>query len=273
MHLTRQTIPSPTRGLRRVDRRTTRGFRTALGLTALTVVASSCGGLAERATEEAVERAVEEAVESEGGANVDVEFDEDGISVESDDGNISLSADADGVEIDGTDADGNEFSLDADEGGIQAESDGGSFDVDSDGSFTATDADGDVTTGRVSGDGDAFDVTVEGEGGDAEFTSGEGIPDQWPAEIPEPEGLDEVVGTYISEGDDENIVVTGQADGTAEDVFDAYRDRLIAAGFEETSAMNQGDEFYSATFTNDATDVAVTAQSFDNRTDLIVAVN
>ena len=80
------------------------------------------------------------------------------------------------MEIDGTDADGNDFSLDADE----------------DGTFTATDADGDVTSGEVSSDGDSIDFTVEGEDGDAVFSSGEGIPDEWPSDVPEPEGLDEV---------------------------------------------------------------------------------
>ena len=95
-----------------------------------------CGNLVERATEEAVERAVEEAAESEGGGNVDVEFTDDGISVQSDDGDFSFNVDENGVEIDGTDADGNDFSVDADEGGINAEGGDGTFDLDSDGTFT-----------------------------------------------------------------------------------------------------------------------------------------
>ena len=267
MDLTRQTASLVAR---RSAFRSGRGMRTAIGATALILVASSCGDVVERATEEAVER----AVEAEGGENIDVEFNEDGISVQSEDGNISLSADGNGLEIEGTDADGNDFSLDAGEDGIQAESDGGgSLDVDSDGSFTATDADGDVTTGEVSGNGDSLDVTVEGEDGESVFTSGEGIPEQWPSDVPEPEGLDEVFSTYVSDGDRADIVVTGQGDGTAKDVFGAYSDRLIDAGFEETTAMNQGDEFYSATFTDDDTTVSITAQSTGDRSDLIIAVN
>ena len=247
--------------------------RTVLAAVALAVVATGCGNLVERATEEAVERAVEEAVESDTGGNVDVEFNEDGISVESDEGDFSLSVDENGVEIDGTDADGNDFSLDADEGGINAESEDGTLDVDSDGTFTATDADGDVTTGEVSSDGDSVDFTVEGEDGDAVFTSGEGIPDQWPSDVPEPEGLDEIFGTYISDAGDANVIVTGSTGDSAEDAFDDYADRLTDAGFTEDTKINQGADFFSATFTKGDTTVNVTTQASGDSTDVVIGVN
>jgi len=247
--------------------------RTTLAAAALALVATGCGNLVERATEEAVERAVEEAVEGDTGGDVDVEFNEDGISVESDEGDFSLSVDENGVEIDGTDADGNDFSLDADEDGINAESEDGTLDLDSDGTFTATDADGDVTTGEVSGDGDSIDFTVEGEDGDSVFTSGEGIPDQWPSGVPEPEGLDEVFGTYIADGSDENVMVAGTTEASAKEAFDDYVDRLVDAGFNEESAFNQGDEYYSATFAKGDTTVNVTTQGFDGSTDVLIAVN
>ena len=149
--------------------------RTVLATTMFAVVAIGCGDIVERATEEAVERVVEEAVEADTGGDVDIEFNDDGISVESDEGDFSLSIDEDGVEIDGTDADGNDFSLDADEDGINAESEDGTFDVDSDGTFTATDADGEVTTGEVSSDGDSVDFTVEDEDGDDLSTARDGV--------------------------------------------------------------------------------------------------
>jgi hypothetical protein len=249
------------------------GTRTALATVSLAVLATGCGNLAERATEEAVERAVEEAVEADTGGDVDVEFNEDGISVESDEGDFTLNVDENGVEMDGTDADGNDFSLDADEDGINAESEDGTFDVDSDGTFTATDADGDVTTGEVSSDGDSIDIAVEGEDGDAVFTSGEGIPDQWPSDVPEPEGLDEIFGTYISDAGDENLVVTGTTGASAEDAFDDYVDRLIDAGFVEDTNLNQGDEFFSATFSRGDTTVNVTTQGFGGSTDVVIGVN
>jgi len=247
--------------------------RTVLATTMLAVVATGCGGIVERATEEVVERAVEEAVEADTGDDVDIEFNDDGISFESDEGNFSVSVDENTIEIDGTDADGNDFTLDADEDGINAESGDGTFDVDSDGTFTVTDADGDVTTGEVSSDGDSVDFTVDGEDGDAVFTSGEGIPDQWPSDVPEPQGLDEVFGTYIS--NDESVIVTvnGTTPADAKDVFEDYADRLTDAGFSEETNFNQGDEFYSATFLKGDTTVGVTTQAGGDSTDVIIIVD
>lgn len=247
--------------------------RAVLATTLLAVVATGCGDIVERATEEAVERAVEEAVEGDTGGDVDIEFTDDGISVESDEGDFSVSIDEDGVEIDGTDADGNDFSLDADDEGINAESEDGTFDVDSDGTFTATDADGEVTTGEVSSDGDSVDFTVEDEDGDATFTSGEGIPSQWPSDVPEPQGLDDVFGTYIS--NDESVIVTvnGTTSTGAKDVFEDYAARLTNAGFSEESNFNQGDEFFSGTFIKGDTTVGVTTQAGSDSTDVIIIVD
>ncbi len=247
--------------------------RTALATIALTVVATGCGNLVERATEEAVERAVEEAVEADTGGNVDIEFNDDGISVESDEGDFSLNVDENGVEIEGTDADGNDFSVDADEGGINAESGDGTFDLDSDGTFTATDAEGDVTTGEISGDGDSVDFTVEGEDGDSVFASGEGIPEQWPSDVPRPDNLEEVFGTYTSDGGDAAVVVTGTTGATAQNAFDDYVSRLDADGFSEQSKLNQGSDFYSGTFTRGDTTVSVTTQSNGDSTGVVIAVN
>ena len=237
------------------------------------VTATGCGNLVERATEEAVERAVEEAAESEGGGNVDVEFTDDGISVQSDDGDFSFNVDENGVEIEGTDADGNDFSVDADEGGINAEGGDGTFDLDSDGTFTATDADGDVTTGEISGDGDSVDFTVEGEDGDTVFTSGAGLPDQWPSDVPRPEGLDDVFGTYISDESGENVAVTGTTGDSAKDAFDDYADRLADDGFTEESRFNQGSDFYSASFIRGDTTVSVTTQAAGGSTTVVIAVD
>ena len=247
--------------------------RTALTGVLLAVFATGCGNLVERATEEAVERAVEEAVEADTGGDGDVEFNEDGISVESDEGDFSLSVDENGVEIEGTDADGNDFSVDADEDGINAEGGDGTLDVDSDGTFTATDADGDVTTGQVSGDGDSVDFTVEGEDGDSVFTSGAGIPTEWPSDVPEPEGLSEVFGTYVSDPSGTNVVVTGKTTDSAQQAFDDYAGRLVDAGFTEGSRLNQGDEFYNATFLKGDVTVNMSTQSSGGSTDVVIGVN
>ena len=169
--------------------------------------------------------------------------------------------------------DGNDFSVDADEGGINAESDDGTFDLDSDGTFTATDADGDVTSGGVSTDGDGVQFTVQREHGDAVFSSSEGIPEQWPSDVPRPEGLEEVLGTYIADAGDENVVVTGSTSDSAQDAFDDYAKRLVDDGFTEDSKLSQGTEFFSATFNKGDMTVSVTTQSSTGSTSVVIAVN
>lgn len=249
---------------------TIRGTGAAVVVAALAVAVAGCSQIAERATEEAVER----AVESDSGADVDIDVGDGEISIESDEGNLTINADGDGVQVEGTDADGNDFSLDADENGLEADSDqAGSLDVDADGDFTVTDGDGDVTTGDVELTGDGLDVDIDGDGGGSVFDTGEGIPERWPTDIPRPDGLDEVFGTYVADGGEESFVVTGSAEGSAQDVFDEYVDRLTGAGYQETSAANQGDEFRTATFSNGTSTVSVTSQSTADATELIVLVD
>lgn len=248
-----------------ITRTATRAAFTAVALASLT---AGCGKIAERATEEAVER----AVEADTGGDVDVDFSDDGISVQSDEGDFTLNVDEDGVAIEGTDADGNDFSLDADEGGVNAEGGDGTFDLDSDGNFTVTDENGEVTTGEVSADDNSLDFTVEGDDGNAVFNSGEGIPDQWPSDVPRPEGLTEIFGTYIADESGENVVVTGSTGDSAQDAFDTYAARLVDAGFTEDSKLNQGTEFYNATFSRGDTTVNLTAQSTGDSTDVVITV-
>lgn len=240
--------------------------RTILAASAIVAWSAGCGQIAERATEEAVER----AVESESGENVEIDLDDGELSIESDEGNLTINADDQGVEIAGTDAEGNDFSASADETGLEANSDeAGSLDVDADGSFTATDSEGEVTTGQVEAGG----LSVDGEDGESVFDTGEGIPDEWPSDIPEPDGLTEIFHTYVAEGDQESIIITGQADGSAQDTFDSYVDSLTDAGFEETSAANQGDQFQTATFARDDRTVSVTTQSTGAGAEFIVLVD
>jgi|GEM_PF-1128099 len=213
------------------------------------VFASGCGAIVDRVSEQAVEEAVERAVEADSGGNVEVEFDDDGIRIETDEGDVTLTADDDGVQIDGVDADGNEFSLDADEDGVVAESDGGgSLDIDSDGTFTATDGEGEVVTGEF--DEEDGSVTVEGADGETVFSTAEGIPDEWPSDIPRPDGLSDVQGSVIGGDDGRQISITGTIESDPTEAFDRYSAALVDAGFE-TSSTSSGDTVSSATFERD----------------------
>ncbi|MGA9275342.1 hypothetical protein [Ilumatobacter sp.] len=182
--------------------------------------------------ERATEEAVERAVEADSGEDVDFEIDDDGFSIETEEGDITFSANGDGIEIEGTDEDGNDFSLDATENGLE----------------------------------------IDGADGESVYDAGEGIPDEWPSDVPAPDGLSDVYGTYVSEGGQESVLVTGSTDGNASDVFDEYAERLTGAGFDETATSSPGDGFRTATYAKGERTVSVTAQSSDGRTDLIVVI-
>ncbi len=248
-------------------------IRSTAAIASIALLTTGCGRIVEKATEKAVEEVVEQAVEADSGGDVEIDFTDDGISVESDEGDFTLTADEDGVQIEGTDADGNDISIDADEGGINVDTEdgSGSLDIDEDGSFTVTDEDGEVVTGNVDADGNTVDFTVEGEDGEAVFSTSEGIPEQWPSDIPEPGGLSEVTGTFFSEGDDTTIVTSGTTSENGPDFFESYVDKVLDAGFEEVSRFTQGDDA-SAQFTRGDESLSITVSSVSDGAEVTIAL-
>jgi hypothetical protein len=245
----------------------TNSIHFAIAVGAIAVASTGCGRLIERATEEAVEQ----ALESEGGEDVEIDFSDGEIRVESDEGDVTFSADENGVQIDGTDADGNDFSVNADENGLEVESeDGTSLDIDDDGTFVATDENGEVITGEADGDGG---FTVEDSDGDAVFSSSDEIPEQWPTDVPEPEGLSDVTGTYFSEGDDQSIIITGTTSGDLRDIFESYTGELEDAGFDEESTFTQGDDAASSTYVRGDQRISVSIQSLGDTAEMVIALN
>lgn len=234
------------------------------------LTASGCGAIVEKATEKAVEEATERAVEAETGEDVEIDFSDGELTIESSEGDISINVDDNGVQIEGTDAEGNDFSLDADEDGVQAESEGGeSLDIDGDGTFTVTDEDGDVTTGEFDEDDGSF--VVEGEDGSV-FSSGEGVPSEWPSDVPVPSGLSEVFGTYSKNGEFESSTIGGVTSQSASDGFDSYVAELTSAGFEETSLSRSGDALTGIYARGDLS-VAVSFFGGDGDTDVTVSAS
>jgi hypothetical protein len=154
---------------------------------------------------DSAENGIEQLIESQGGGDVDLDLDGDG-----------------------------GFSVQTEEGGMT---------IDEDGNFVVTDENGDVVTGNVDVDGDG--VTVESE--DGSFSSGAGseLPDDWPGEIPEPDGLEIMSGSTISDGDTDGFVVIGAVDA---DFLDGYAAALEGAGFElksEFTADSMAERGYS----------------------------
>lgn len=247
-----------------------RTIRIIAATSVLVLLGSGCGRLVERATERATEEVVERAIEADTGGDVDVDFSDGEIRVESEEGDVTFNVDENGVQIEGTDADGNDFSLDADEGGVDIESDQGSVNIDDDGTFVATDENGEVVTGGADGDGG---FVVENADGESVFSTSEGIPDEWPSDIPRPQGLTNISGTYFAEGDESGILVTGTASDGLTESFEAYTSALASAGFEEESTFSQGDEAASATFVRGEVRIAVSIQSVGDAAEMIISIN
>lgn len=247
-----------------------RTIRILAASSALVLLSTGCGRIVERATERATEEVVERAIESDTGEDVDVDFSDGEIRVESADGDITFNVDENGVQIEGTDADGNDFSLDADESGVDIDSGDGSLNIDDDGTFVATDENGEVVTGGADGEGG---FVVESADGESVFSTSEGIPEEWPDDIPQPPGLTNVAGTYFAEGGESGIVVTGTAAGGLVESFEAYVLSLTMAGFTEESTFTQGDEAASATFIRQDVRVSVSVQSVGDAAEMVVSIN
>ena len=151
------------------------------------------------------ESGIEELIEQQSGGEVDIDLDDGEIKVQTSDG---------------------EFSLDIDE-------DDGSFSVDVDGE--------EVISGDIDDEGDGS-LTIEGEDGDSaiEIESGGSIPDDWPGDVPQPEGLTIDTSSAFTSGDQVTVSVTGTTDD-AEAFADAYGGQLEGAGLPQTSSLVQGE--------------------------------
>lgn len=199
----------------------------------LALTATACGG-----GESGQEAALERLIENESGQDIDLDIDGDGgFSVQSEDGEFSIDIDGEGNVVFDTGDGSGTFDADGDTGGtleFDGEDGSGSVDVDGDGSFTVTDEDGDTIVSEI--DPDDGSVVVQSEDGST-FESGSEIPSQWPSDIPQPEGLTDVTGTFMGDASIMNIVTAGTPPGDPAAYLEAYVASLVAAGFTETSTF------------------------------------
>lgn len=163
----------------------------------------------------ATESGLEQLIESQGGGNVDLDLDGDG-----------------------------GFSIQTEEGGMS---------IDEDGNFVVTDEDGNVVTGDV--DTDSGEMNIETE--DGSFSSGATteLPDDWPVEIPEPNGLSIASASVIGSDTEQAITVSGTVD--SEGFVESYASALTSAGFEETSTF-KADSTINNVYTSDRWTVGLT---------------
>ena len=189
------------------------------------------GLLAFAACGDSAENSIEQLIESQGGGNVDLDLDGDG--------------------------------------GISIQTEEGGMTMDEDGNFVITDENGEQVTGNVDVDGDG--VTVESEDGSFSSGSSSELPDGWPADVPEPDGLAVLSSSTMNDGDTSGFVVIGAVDGS---FLDQYASALEGAGFEmesEFTADSMAERGYSngtwrvgvAVFEN-GDDVQATVTVFSN---------
>lgn len=143
--------------------------------------------------EDVAERLIEEGVERESGEDVDIDFDDGNIRIETDEGVVEMNADGDGnISIEGEGTDG-DFSIDSDDG---------------------------VTV-------------IESEDGSAVISAGgAGVPDDFPASVPLPDGFEPEYSQSMSSDQGSGWVLGGPIGMTAAEVADSYFAALEAAGFE-----------------------------------------
>lgn len=162
---------------------------------------------------DATESGVEQLVESQGGGDVDLDLDGDG-----------------------------GFAVQTEEGGMS---------IDEDGNFVITDADGSVVT--CNADSETGGFTAESEDGSFRIDASGEIPEEWPSDVPSPEGIEGASSTVTQSTTELAITVTGQA---GESFVDTYGSTLEDNGFEQTSNF-ESDANITRVFENETWTVSI----------------
>jgi hypothetical protein len=177
--------------------------------------------------------ALEEVIEKALDGDIDIEFGEDGFSVESEDGSLS---------------------------------------IDGDGTFTVVDEDGDETTGEIDIDADGGDLSIDGQDAGVEFSTGSELPADWPSDVPVPDGIAITSSTSLDEDGAASIILTGTSSGDPVGWANAYGEQLQDAGFNEESRFVADDDV-TAFYLDDTWNVAVIATGASGSTSVSVSVN
>ena len=177
---------------------------------------------------DATESGVEQLIESQGGGDVDLDLDGDG-----------------------------GFSVQTEEGGMS---------IDEDGNFVITDADGSVVTGNA--DSESGEFTAESEDGSFRIDASGEIPEEWPSDVPSPEGIEGASSTVTQSSTELAITVTGQA---GESFVDEFGSTLEDNGFEQTSSF-ESDANITRVFENETWTVSLNSFPDGDNTQVSVSL-
>jgi hypothetical protein len=163
----------------------------------MAVVVAGCSG------EDIAEQVLEDRIESGAGEDVDIDFDDDGFSIQSEDGEFS-------------------FEIDEDDGNVSISGSG------EDGDFTIQSEDG--------------ETVIETEDGTSIIGSDSGeLPDGFPDEVPMPDGLAIDYSQATTTPDGNTFTVGGNVSSSPADVMDDYAAALDDAGFEQVQVTTTPD--------------------------------
>jgi hypothetical protein len=144
-----------------------------------------------------------------------------------------------------------DIDLDGGDGGFSVQTEEGGMSIDEDGNFVITDADGSVVTGNA--DSESGEFTAESEDGSFRIDASGEIPEEWPSDVPSPEGIEGASSTVTQSATELAITVTGQA---GESFVDDYGSTLEDDGFEQTSSF-ESDANITRVFENETWTVSV----------------
>lgn len=231
------------------------------------LIAVGAGALVVAGCSSASEEGIEQLIESQSGGDVELDLDGDGgFSFESEDGSFSVDEDGNFVIEDESGEvvtgqandegfvveteDGETITGDIGDDGIVVESDEGSFSAESD------------------GDGD---FVVESDEGTFEFQEGGDLPDEWPSDIPTPDGLTITESAFLGDGTSGQSTVTGSVDDSAADFVNSYGAALQDAGLIRSSFTQDGSDVV-ATYMSDAFTVSVIGTESTGDQQIVVSV-
>jgi len=150
--------------------------------------------------------------------------------------------------------------------GVSIQTEEGGMSIDEDGNFVITDADGSVVTGNAGGEDGSF--SAESDDGSFRVDASGGIPDEWPSDVPRPDGIDDASATVTQSSTELAITVTGQA---GESFVDDYGSALEDAGYERTTNF-ESDANVTQVFENDTWIVSVNSFPGSDGTQVAVSL-
>jgi hypothetical protein len=162
---------------------------------------------------------------------------------------------------------GGDVDINSDDGSFSVQTEDGSMTVDEDGNFVVTDENGETITGNA--DSDDGSMTIEGEDGGFSGGATTELPDEWPSDVPAPDGLAIASAFVVSDTGSEAISVSGTVDG--EGFLDEYGSTLEAAGFESTSEFS-ADGTANRMYSSDTWSVAVSYAEDESGNQVTISV-